>query len=317
MLGLVGYNFCADGNALDELPTYVDNITTTRLTNGIFDHYNAERQATSDYDHTIPTEWNFDTIMDADFAGNVNAGNIEEMAQYITEFKIKRRVKGTYDWITLRDVYISKPEDLSAVFTDNLNLNFTQYEYAFVPIMNDIEGNYVIAEVYSQFNGVFICDPETIYKFYAGVEYGDTDKVQQVGVFAPFGTKYPVVISNGLIGYQTGHVRGTVLPNDNEFMNFTNEMRVEMVKRRKDLVDFLTNHKAKIIKDWGGNAWLCIVSDNPRTSYEKNSGLALMDVDFDWVETGDPENNDDIVRNGLTVIEGERPSEDEGEGGST
>ena len=66
-----------------------------------------------------------------------------------------------------------------------------------------------------------------------------------------------------------------------------------------------------------GNAWLCIVSDNPRTSYEKNSGLALMDVDFDWVETGDPENNDDIVRNGLTVIEGERPSEDEGEGRST
>ena len=317
MLGLVGYNFCADGNAIDELPTYVDNITTTRLTNGIFDHYNAERQATSNCDHTIPTEWNFNTIMDADFAGNVNAGNIEEMAQYITEFKIKRRVKGTYDWITLRDVYISKPEDLAAVFTDNLNLNFTQYEYAFVPIMNDIEGNYVIAEVYSQFNGVFICDPETIYKFYAGVEYGDTDKVQQVGVFAPFGTKYPVVISNGLIGYQTGHTRGTVLPNDNEFMNFTNEMRVEMVKRRKDLVDFLTNHKAKILKDWNGFSALCIVSDNPRTSYEKNSGLALMDVDFDWVETGDPENNDDIVRNGLTVIEGERPSEDEGEGGST
>lgn len=42
-----------------------------------------------------------------------------------------------------------------------------------------------------------------------------------------------------------------------------------------------------------------------------------MDVDFDWVETGDPENNDDIVRNGLTVIEGERPSEDDGEGEST
>lgn len=311
MLSLVGYNFCGDINCLDELPTNVNNITKTRIQNGIYDHINILGEADSAYSTAIPDSWGFDTILDCNFKNNISGGNIGELAQYITEFRIKRRVKGTYDWITIKDEYINDPSELSVIFKDNLALNYTEYEYAFVPIMNDAEGNYVIEDVLSKFNGVYICDINTIYKFYAGVEYGDTDRVQQVGVFAPFGSKYPVVISNGLIDYHTGSINGYILPNDNEFMNFTDDMRYAMVKRRNEITEFLVNKEPKIVKDWNGNAWLLVVVDNVNASYVQESGNALTKVNFTWNEIGNVHSNDDLKETVYSGVELETISQEE------
>ena len=77
MIGFIGYNFCADGNALDPTPTNVNNITATRLQNGIFDHFNVTRNVTFDYSSIIPIDWDIDTIMDANFKGNISAGNVD------------------------------------------------------------------------------------------------------------------------------------------------------------------------------------------------------------------------------------------------
>ena len=53
MLGLLGYNFLSDKNALDELPTNVTGITSTILSNGVYNHYNVELEAESDYSNVI------------------------------------------------------------------------------------------------------------------------------------------------------------------------------------------------------------------------------------------------------------------------
>ena len=58
-----------------------------------------------------------------------------------------------------------------------------EYEYAFVPIVGGIEGNYVSNTLKTKFDGVFICDADTIYRFYSGVSYGTQTKVQKIGVF--------------------------------------------------------------------------------------------------------------------------------------
>ena len=80
MIGFIGYNFYADSNALDPTPTNVNNITKTRLQNGIFDHFNVTRNVTFDYSSIIPTDWDIDTIMDADFKGNISAGNVNQVS---------------------------------------------------------------------------------------------------------------------------------------------------------------------------------------------------------------------------------------------
>lgn len=297
MIGFLNYNFCADINALDPVPTNVKNLQIVQIENGIYDHINITSDVKSTYPTTPPSGWDFNTILDCNFNNNISGGSTDDISQDVTSIRIKRRVKGTYAWMTIREIPIASSEDLNFAFTDNLNLNNTLYEYAYVPVTQGVEGGYVIEEIESQFKGVFICDTQTIYKFYYGVEYGDTDRVQQVGVYTPYGRQYPVVISNGLLSYETGSVSGLVLQEaweDDRQMD-----RVANVAERNVLFDFLTNHRAKIIKDWNGNQWLCCITGSPSVSYAKGSAMGIMTANAEWTQIGHPENASDLYAAGL------------------
>lgn len=297
MIGFIGYNFCSDGNSADPTPTNINNITNTRLQNGIFDHFNVTRNIVFDYSSIVPTDWDIDTIMNADFEGNVSAGNVDQMTAGITSVRIKRRVKGTFDWITIKQIPVSKPEDLTFIITDNLNAYNTEYEYAFVPVMEDVEGNYIIESILSKFEGVFVCDVDTVFKFHAGIEYNNNTSNQQVGVFQPYNRKYPVVVSNSIMNYQTGSIGGWVLPND--FDDNRNPNRIAITKEKEALLKFLLNKKPKIIKDMNGNSWLVYFTGNPTLSYDNNYGQGMVKVSAEWTEVGDPNDKTDLYENGL------------------
>lgn len=297
MIGLIGYNFCADGNALDPTPTDVNNITYIRVQNGIFDHFNVSRDTSFDYSSIIPTDWDTNTLMNADFAGNVSAGNVAQVASDVTSVRVKRRIKGTFGWITIREIPVAKPEDLSFVITDNLNAYNVEYEYAFVPVMEDVEGSYIIESILSKFEGVFICDIDTVFKFYAGVEYDGNDAVQQVGVFQPFNRKYPIIVSNSIMQYQTGSIGGWVLPEDYEDTHVFD--RSKIVKEKEVLLNFLMNKKPKILKDMNGNNWLVYFTGNPTVTYDNNYGQGMLKVAAQWTEVGDSNDKTDLYENGL------------------
>lgn len=297
MIGFIGYNFCADGNALDPTPTNVNNITKTRLQNGIFDHFNATRNVTFDYSSIIPIDWDIDTIMDADFKGNISAGNVNQVTSGITGIRVKRRVKGTFDWIILKELPVKKSEDLSFVVTDNLNAYNVEYEYAFVPMLGDVEGNYIIESILSKFEGVFICDADTVFKFMAGVEYSNNTANQQIGVFQPYNRQFPVIVSNSVLQYKTGSIGGWVLPEGFEANRVID--RTAITKEKEILLKFLTNKKPKIIKDMNGNNWLVYFTGNPNTSYDNNYGQGMVKVNAEWTEVGDPNDKNDLYENGL------------------
>lgn len=300
MFTLCGYNFCKDGNALDPAPIDATIFTNIKLTNGIFDHWNVNRDVTSDYSSQIPTAWDYLTIMNANFEGNINAGNSTFSLAQVDGIKIKRRKKSEFEWVSLYFLPSDELENQTFTINDNLAASNEEYEYAFVPVVSGVEGDYITNTIGTKFDGVFICDAETIYKFYAGVEYGTNERVQKVGVFEPYGRKYPVVISNGLINYETGSVKGTVLADDylkNKALN-----RISMVKEQKALKDFLTNKKAKILKDWNSHIWLMYVVDNIETSYNSEWGMGIADVEFNWTEIGDANNQSDLYSAGLTEV---------------
>ena len=297
MTGLLGYNFCLDGNCLDPMPTSVNGITSSKVKNGIFSHYNASSDVSGDYNNIVPTAWDLNTIMDCNFNDNIGAGTLGELTKNITSVRIKRREKGTFDWVVIKEISISSIDDFSFIFTDNLASNFTQYEYAYVPVMGQVEGTYTTNEVYSKFNGIFLCDVNTIYKFYADIEYGSTDSVQKIGTYEPFGRKYPVMVSNGLLGYDTGTVSALIVPkNFSETHEFD---RQAITKERNTLFKWLTNKKPKMLKDWNGSEWLCIITGNPQTDYESNYGMGIQRMTAEWTQTGDPKVKADLYANGL------------------
>lgn len=302
MLSFIGYNFCSDINSLDPMATRIRNITTMRLANGIFDHFNVTANNKFEYNTIKPTDWDFDTIMDCNFDGNINAGNLEQLTADITQVKVKRRVKGEFDWMTIRTVDINKPEDFIFTFNDTTTASGVEYEYAYVPVMANTEGTiaegeYNIQEVLSQFDGVFICDVNTVFKFYAGVEYGSLDQVHQVGVYTALGRQYPIVISNGLANYKQGQISGDILSSD--YLKTGVIDRADMVKRREAILKFLNNKKPKVVKDWNGNQWLVYITGSPNVSFREGSGMGLASFSADWTEIGDPNNRHDMYEAGI------------------
>lgn len=297
MLQFVGYNFFSDVNALDSAPSSVDNITSTQLSNAIFDHFNVTKNTGTPFSTTIPANWDYDTILDADFAGNLNAGNVDFLIDQISAIKIKRRVQGTFNWLTLKTIPVNDVEDLTFVFNDFLNAYGVTYEYALVPVLNDIEGNYIINSVFSQFNGVFIGDAEQTFKFLYDVEYGTNARNQQVGTFQPLGKQYPIIVANGLLSYESGSVSATILNDDYEDTGVIDP--VAIVQKKTIIKDYLTNKKAKLLKDWSGNVWLCMITDNVQVTYRNGSGMRIPQIQFNWVQIGDASNQSDLYNNGV------------------
>lgn len=292
MIGLIGYNFCGDVNALDPSPTGITNIQRTKISSGVVNHFNLSSNGSMDFDDTIPASWNFSTIINAGFNGNLNGGSLAEIGSQITSVRVKRREKGAFEWITLYETVINTLDDLSFSYIDRLNINFKEYEYAFVPVMESVEGNYITNDVVSNFKGIYICDANTIYKFKYGVAYNSNDRVQQVGVFTPFGRRMPVVVSNGLLNYETGNISGKII---NKSFEKTGKIDRNAIQQEKTaLLDYLTNKEPKIIKDWNGNAWLVYITGNPSVTYSNEYGMGIMDVSADWTEIGSMNSKSDL-----------------------
>lgn len=301
----IGYNFFADGDALNNAPSSVDGVNNIKISNAIFDHFNITRDTTPPTSTTPPDEWTYDTIFDADFNGNVDAGNVDFLVEQVSSIQIRRRIVGEFEWLTLKTIPINTIEDLNFVFNDLLNQYGVEYEYAIVPIMEDVEADYeqyITNKIFSEFNGVFIGDAENIYKFLYEVEYNNNQRNQQVGVFQVLGNKYPVLVANGALSYETGSVSATILNDDYEK---TRVLDYAAIRQKMDVLkDFLTNRKAKILKDWRGNMWLCIVNSNINVSYKQGSGMGIPTVTFDWTQVGDAFNQDDLVNNGVLKAPG-------------
>lgn len=297
MLQFLNYNFFADGDALNTAPSSVDNITNVKLTNSIFDHFNITKNTSTVVSTSIPTEWDYDTIMNANFNNNIDAGNVNYLINQISSIKIKRRKQGDFDWLTLATIPINRVEDLSFIFNDLLNQDNVTYEYALVPIIGEIEGQYLINSVVSKFNGVFIGNAETIYKFLYEVKYSSNQRNQQVGVFQVLGQQYPIVVANGALSYESGNVTATILNDDFEKTGIID--RAEIVKQKDALKNFLTDKKPKILKDWNGNIWLCIVNSNIDVSYKEGTGMGIPVISFDWTEIGESNNQQSLYNNGI------------------
>lgn len=290
MIGLLGYNFLLDGNSLDPSPTTIKNVDEVKISNAEFDELELTKDVLSPFTTDMPTEWTNDSIMQATFQGNLVAGNVLATLDTLTSIRIKRREFGTFNWLTIREVMVNTVEDIIFTFVDVTNKYNTDYEYAWVPVLNGAEGEYTIVGVHSIFRGTFIADMDSIYKFRAGVAYGQSQQVQQVGVFSPLNKKYPIYITNGALNYQTGSLSGTILGN---YENTHILNRQEMVAQKDALLQFLVNKKAKIIKDDNGNIWMVCIIDNPTISYNPNWGNNMMNVNVSYSEVGDIDNEDD------------------------
>ena len=77
-----------------------------------------------------------------------------------------------------------------------------------------------------------------------------------------------------------------------------------MVEKRKYIANFLTNKLPKIVKDWNGNIWLVKFIDNVSCSFNSNYGMGMASFSANWVEVGDPTNQEDLQNTGIIDVGG-------------
>lgn len=237
----------------------------------------------------------------------------EEYDESITNILVKRQdvadVSGT--WLTLHSQPITQASDMNFTFIDFLNQYGKTYKYALVPLLIqtqsgvevEVEGGYTVSnKVQSVFDGVFIADSTGSQKCKANVGYGNVDMNQVVGSITPIGAKYPIIITNSQNQYHNGSISGTIVPDDYYFNG--NLSRIDMVNKRNELEQFLTNKRAKIIKDWNSNIWLVMIMDNIGCSFNNNYGMGMVSFNANWVEVGDPINQQDLQATGLINVGG-------------
>ena len=244
-----------------------------------------------------------------------DAGEVEVAYNIpITNLLVKRQdvadVSG--DWLTLHSQPITQASDMDFTFIDFTNQYGKTYKYALVPLLTqtqsgvevEVEGGYTVSdEVQSIFDGVYIGDSTGVQRLKAGVAYNNLNTNQQVGVIPTLGNKYPIIVSNSNIQYDTGSVSGLIVPDD--FYSNGNLSRLDMSDKRVAINDFLTNKKPKILKDWNGNIWLVVFTDNVDVSFDNNYGMGIATFTSGWTEVGDPTNQEDLQRTGLINVGGD------------
>lgn len=291
----LGYNFLQDRYSWQPVPTNLINIEDVKIENGIYDHFNITKDVDFPYITEYPGTWDLQTQMDADFNGNINAGNIDYVVTQISTIKIKRRKVGEFNWYTLYEVPVTDPNDIDFVRYDYLAQNETDYEYAIVPIIGNVEGEYSINNIKSEFYGIFITDGNSSYKFKENASYSSNERVHLTGTYEPYGSKYPIVISNGQLSYDKGTVGGDIVVySADEQLD-----RKATVERLQDIKEFLTKSSAKILKDFNGNIWLVTLSENLPITYYAEVGMGFARVDFNWVEIGNAANGQDLYDSNL------------------
>lgn len=279
-------------NSGDYVPTQITDINSIKEENCVSDDLFITKNTDallSDYS----TTWDFDTVLHAKYQGNLLAGNVDFTLSICSAMRIKMREKGTYDWTNLFEVPITKEEDLTFErFTSYCRGNQTEYEFAIIPILNGMEGNYNINSVISNFNDLFVVDSSE--SFYANTVQISPVRHRNTSIISPLNSKYPVVISNNNNNYTEGTITGLFIQNVNG--NFD---KVGMRKYRESFKNFLYNGLPKIIKYQNGDMWLVQITGDITDDTSHANCEDYTKSQFKFTEVGDVTDNDTLYDMGL------------------
>lgn len=284
---IIGYNFFSkgmNGNIFDTaIPT--TNVDEISMGAGIYDEmYITVDGTVSDLDEK-PGNWKLKTIMNAKFQNDLEAGSLDSDGHVIKKIQIYRRkylleddwlLVGEFDYHTEYNTYS---------FVDRFTQNGARYEYAVVPVAQDVIGDITVSQpIDVNFEGLFVSDLSGNYRMEVDYELGQITHNDNISTSSPLNGKYPIV-TKGTQDYRTGDM--TFLPLSREQIDSygtTIDGRKES-EYRKQVVDFLKNGSAKVIRNDNGD--MMIVATFGVTETSKNGQLVdLHAVSFSFTELG-------------------------------
>lgn len=261
------------------------------VANGIFDELNITTDTSVIYSTDIP-DMTTQTLLKIDFDGNIGSDS-----DY-TRLLLKRKDYTTSTWLNLVDIN-NIPYDVPVYinFDDSFIPSDVEQTYGLVTYVGGVPSETYTIKVTPKWAKYFISDKTNKFALNYAVIYSNHSQNIQNGVFMPISAQYPIVIQNAKGNYRSGSLQFKVLGYQYEIDKRLN--RRSIVQQTDDILEFLTNGKAKCITDFNGNIYIIKVINAPQISYDANWGNGISTISFDWVEQGKYNNNDDMVNLGL------------------
>lgn len=295
----------SDISALAATPTSVNDITSIEITNAKYDDLYATNDVTSDYIDTvdIPEEWDFNTILHAEFNDSLVAGNMDFTLESVSAILIKRKKADEFTWTTLEYHEVNTLEDFSITFVDKTASMSYDYQYAIVPILNGTEGNYSISEVNTTSSRLVILDGDALWSTPIYNTY-ELNRVYPTGVIETLNNKYPTIVRNGESNYDQLTLSGSWIPSNESDCDLLIDKDYDglRIKYEKAFADFLTNDNVKIIKYPDGFTLVGFLT-TPPSNVATDDFNNYRTVSFGFTEIGDINDEEVLYDAGLISVD--------------
>lgn len=293
----LGFSLASSSDALISHAPSGEKYSTITLENAIFDELYASTKVEENFDGTIPGTWDFDTVLYAEFNGNLTAGNVGFTEDIVESVRIKVKTPKDTKFKTIYIKPINTNEDFAIELLD-YGEPVGDIEYAYVPVISGGESNYIITKVKSSFENYFLCEKDQSYPMILNAAYNQTVNYES-GQVKPLGRKYPVTVVNGNTGYKSGDVECVFVDVPGCEPDVRNNFEY-----RERVYEMLTNKQPKILKDCEGNLLMVNVSSpisesDRQYTYKGKDGFYYVKSKFSWTECGDAYDIGDLYDNNL------------------
>lgn len=290
----MNYVFAGGEYSLDSTPHFSSSFNNVSIGAGAWDELYLTKDDNQGNAESIPDAWDYNTCLHATFDGDLKAGNVSFYATEVTSMLIKRREVGTLNWVTLANLAVNDADDLSFEYFDTTTQSNKKYEYAIVPIIGTVEGSASTAMVDSSFNGLFIVAGDQVVGTQLDVVITQ-QRNRQASVVPTLNRKYPFVVSNAALDYDSGSVAAVWLAYDKA--NDTWDIQ-HGAKYRSSIEDLLNSGAPMLLKYEDGRMWLISVSGSAITNAPEGTSQKITTT-FEWTEIGDANSEDDLRANGF------------------
>lgn len=295
---MIGFDVCGISTFMTEpILHMIDEVT---ISGAIFDAVTLDGEITDNFD--LITEWKDTSKFHALFEGNLYSGNADLSIKNTSDLIVKRRKYGEFEWFNMYDVVVEDSSSFNFNIIDRYANAHTKYQYAVVPIINGLEGEYNFGTdeltgedfIECEFDGIVILDRYTEYSSYCNLTM-EFQKNQSKNYVVPLNSKYPYVINNDLNNYYSGSISAAFLKIEN-----CEYQKLESVEYREELLNFLINDNFKILKLYDGRSYMIEIIETPTDSNSDHPDLHI--ISFNFIEVGDPLLNEDMYLHGFLDI---------------
>lgn len=295
---MIGMDICGMSTIITEPIFHTINDVT--ISGAVFDTLRLDSEITNNFD--ISEEWTETTRLLALFEGSLYSGNVDLSVKNTSDLIVKRRKYGEFSWFNMFDIPVEDADSFNFNIIDRYANAHTQYQYAVVPVINGLEGEYNFGRneltdedfIECDFDGIVILDRDTEYSTFLNLEM-EFQKNQGSNYIVPLNSKYPYIVNNDATNYYSGSISAA-------FLKFENceYQKLDSVQYREDFLNFLINDNFKILKIYDGRSYMIEIVDTPTDSNTEHPELHI--ISFNFVEVGDPLSNEDMYLNGFLDI---------------